>query len=449
MSIRTRLTLIFGSVLIFVILVISSYSILKIREYLEKKAEDDARALSKAIALDWNPQDDIASRSEYLKTLSEWSHSNIYVLSEAGSVLWNASEYEYPDSSLHRFFELGAGSDFVGSSASIRLDNANASVWVLFSREAISLSLMPIRYIIYYGMLISLALIIIVSIWTARSLSKPISSLTETATEISEGNLEKELHLNRKDEFGRLSVALNRMATTLKDDAEQQKRINERQKQLYADIAHEVRNPIQSIMTSSAVLNMQGADSERKKQAVRVVESQVERLNRLFQDLITLNQLDDSNTATLQVESFNIGEVCRKVIQHHSQAMDPNISVVDKTEDYQVEGDKFRIEQVLENLFINAMLYTERGSIEVSVSEHDGRALIAISDTGLGMSTEEAERVFDRFYRVDRARTRHKGGSGLGLSVVKQILDLHKTQVQLSSTKGKGTRVVFSLPISK
>jgi signal transduction histidine kinase len=446
MPIRARLTLIFGSVLVFVILVISSYSILTIRDYLERKAVQDARALLQAIALNWDNDKDLAARSAYLQSLAEWTHSSIYVIDSKGKMLWKTNDEAEFDAGL--LAKDADESDFVGASTEIQVEGNQATVWVLFSRKAISLSLMPIRYIIYYGMLISLILIIIVSIWTGRSLAKPIRSLTETASEISEGNLDKELHLNRTDEFGRLSKALNSMAETLKKDAETQKRINARQKQLYANIAHEVRNPIQSIMTSSGILNLKQVDQARKDQALQVIQNQVNRLNYLFQDLITLNQLEDERGALLEVDDFDIAELCRKVVAHHQEEINADILLVDETESLNVRADKFRIEQVMENLFVNAINYTEKGTIRLKTQKQGDKVWTSISDSGIGMSEDEVSKAFDRFYRVEKARTRNRGGSGLGLSVVKQILDIHESELQIKSSPGKGTTVQFSLPLS-
>lgn len=302
-----------------------------------------------------------------------------------------------------------------------------------------------VRWIIYSGMFISIGLIVLVSTWFARSLSRPIIELTGTAQRIADGDVDQQIHLNRKDEFGDLSDSLNRMASRLRADNERLKQINEQQRRFFADITHEMRNPLHTIMGSAQMLQMKHIDDEKRRRHATFVYNQADRMNRLFRDLRTL-QTHDEHTDFLEQRPFDLSEVTGRLAElYRDKAREQGIAFHMDRHPCRVFGDAAKIEQVLDNLLSNALKYTAEGEVRLTYRLEGDEVDVQVCDTGPGISEEHLPRLFDRFYRTDKARSRDQGGTGLGLAVVKRILEAHGTHIHVDSDPGKGSCFQFKL----
>lgn len=313
-------------------------------------------------------------------------------------------------------------------------------------RDKIYEPIVTIRWIIYTGMFISIGLIFLVSWLFSRHLSQPIIDLTKAAHRIAGGDIQHEIHLSRSDEFGTLAKSLNRMASNLRKDNERLQRTNERQRQFFGDITHEVRNPLHTIMGSLELLEMENLDPEKRSRYLKNARSQTERLSNLFQDLMTLQRYD-SDEYFIQEEEFDLAGVMDNImLMYQDDIQKKGLKFNCDTHSQKVIADPSKIEQVIENLVSNAVKYTSEGCIEVRyVLEPDQKVCVKISDTGPGIPEEQQKKLFDRFYRTDKARSRDKGGTGLGLAVVKSIIDAHHSEITVNSTTGKGTTFEFYL----
>ena len=296
-------------------------------------------------------------------------------------------------------------------------------------------------------MFISIVLIVIVSTIMARSISKPILELKEGAQRIAGGDVDYELHLNRKDEFGELTDSLNSMAHRLKEDTESLQEMYDRHRQFYADITHEVKNPLHTIRGALEMLEMEELPDQQRKNYISVTQKQIDRLNRLFNDMLTLQRYDDDKTMISKAR-FNLKDLMKRMENNYKQRTE-NIGItleIDlRGKVFCVCADEDKIEQVFDNLIINAMRYSEGTEITLKATERENRIDISVEDNGVGIPEEHHVKVFDRFYRADEARSRIKGGTGLGLAVVDSILRKHDVQIQIESQVGKGTAFSFWL----
>jgi two-component system phosphate regulon sensor histidine kinase PhoR len=173
-----------------------------------------------------------------------------------------------------------------------------------------------------------------------------------------------------------------------------------------------------------------------------------DRLIRIVEDLISLATLEEKGVA-LSLESVGLKEIAENVIKlFEPRAREKNLQLtLDAASDLPaVEGDPFRLEQLLLNLVDNAVKYTEKGGVHVALAREPGGVAIEVSDTGIGIPEEEQGRVFERFYVVDKSRSRKGGGTGLGLSIVKHIILLHGGRIDLKSAPGAGSTFRVSLP---
>ena len=303
-----------------------------------------------------------------------------------------------------------------------------------------------IRWIIYYGMFISIGLIILVSIWMSRYLTKPITQIKNVARDIAEGDVEREINIERGDEFGTLATSLNQMSSKLRADTEQIKQYAEKQRQFFADITHEIRNPLHTISGALEMLELENLSPEKRKKYIKTAKNQTERISRLFKDLKTLQQYD-SDEHFVEIQEFDLAMIAEHMEEWHSKkAGEKNIELNIDSHQCRVVGDPAKIEQVVDNLVSNALKYTNQGQVNLRYESENGKVRIEVEDSGIGISHEHLDRLFDRFYRTDKARSRDKGGTGLGLAVVKSILSAHDTDIKVESEVGKGSRFWFLLP---
>jgi signal transduction histidine kinase len=463
MSIRSKLAWTFILLLIFGITAISSYSILFIRNYLldegEYQIESDAQWL--AITIQNLPGDE---RFEtHLNESAVITGYRIAVYDADGTLFatvpfdeeFNAPEYLGGNLQARMtgegqtIVENRPESDWLTAFIAVTgEENPVRYLQIRQLKDEIYAPIKTIRWIIYTGMFISIGIVLIVSIWFARYMSRPIVQLEETARAIAEGDVEKTLHLNRNDEFGTLAESLNRMALTLRQDNEELKRIYEKQGQFFADITHELRNPLHTISGALEMLQMDNLPGEQRRHYLSTAIKQTERIHRLFKDLVTLQRYD-SDSHFIEKKEFNLSSVLLQIYElYYPVARNKGIDMDVQTDSYLVFGDPNKIEQVIENLVSNAVKYTNQGKITINAVKSGSEIKVEVSDTGIGISDEHLERLFDRFYRTDKARSRDKGGTGLGLSVVKSILDAHGSEITVHSIVGKGTVFSFTLPLA-
>jgi signal transduction histidine kinase len=461
MSIRFKLAWTFILLLIFGITAISSYSILFIRNYLltegEIQLQNDTEWLS--ITLQNLQFDDTFETN--LNEAARTSGYRLAVYDEDGALFAFVPYNEVSDAPEYLSAAL---QNQLKSDNKLILDNREDSdrlvaftvlttdlnparfLQVSQFKDEIYAPIKTIRWIIYTGMFISMGLVILVSVLFARYISRPILQLEQSARKIAAGDVDQSLNLNRNDEFGTLAESLNSMASRLRADSEEMKKLYEKQSQFFADITHELRNPLHTIAGSLEMLEMKNLPEHQKDHYVRTAMKQTERINRLFKDLVTLQRYD-SDTYFIEKSVFNLPGVIIPVFEmYYPRAKEKGIEIETDTEEVWVKGDPDKIEQIIDNLVSNAVKYTNDGKIEIRYKKKGKQVEISILDTGIGISEEHLGRLFDRFYRTDKARSRDKGGTGLGLSVVKSILSAHDTDIKIVSTPGEGSIFSFQLP---
>ncbi len=273
----------------------------------------------------------------------------------------------------------------------------------------------------------------------ARNLVAPINRMTKTAKAIKAGDLTARTHLHGEDEIAHLGETFDEMAESVEKDRELERRLT-------TDVAHELRTPLMAIQATveAMVDGVYEADEER----LETVNSEVQRLSRLVDALLKLSRLENRSTPMKQ-EIVNVGELIAGIIATHEMFVaDSGLTLAYHAEDgVLVKGDPDMIRQATANLISNAVRYTpEGGTIDVRVKKGDLMADIVVKDTGIGLSPEEARMVFSRFWRADSGRARDSGGLGVGLAVVKEIVDRHGGWVQAEGVKGKGATFTIHLP---
>lgn len=229
-------------------------------------------------------------------------------------------------------------------------------------------------------------------------------------------------------------------------------KLDNMRKEFVADVSHELKTPITSIMGYSDTLLEGEYNEETRAKFLNVISSEARRMARLVTDLLTLSKYDNKKVAA-EITSFDLGELvkkCQEKLRFEIEKKGHNVECFVTASVPPVVADKYGIERVVLNILSNAIKYTQdNGTIKVYVGFVYNDAYIKIIDNGIGIPEEDLNRIFERFYRVDKARSRELGGTGLGLSIAKEILNQNKGSIDIKSKVGKGTEVVIRIPTKK
>lgn len=226
-------------------------------------------------------------------------------------------------------------------------------------------------------------------------------------------------------------------------------KLDNMQKELVADVSHELKTPITSIMGYADTLLEGGYDEETQTKFLNVIASESRRMARLVTDLLTLSRYD-SNKKKTQKETFDLGDLvkqCQEKLAIEIKKKGHTVNSFVTADVPPVYADKDDIERVVLNILTNSIKYTpDNGEIKIYVGFVYNDAYIKVFDNGIGIPEDDLSRIFERFYRVDKARTREMGGTGLGLSIAKEILDKNGGSIDIKSKVGEGTEVVIRIP---
>lgn len=307
-----------------------------------------------------------------------------------------------------------------------------------------------VLWVLFVGLLLTL-LVALIGAWVAaRQVARPLTTITREAQHINEGDLERSIHVRtRATEFQDLARSLNQMAGRFRSDIRELRRMHRVQNEFIGNVSHEVKNPIFAVFGYLEALGSDSLPPEQRTKYAQKGLTNLQRLNNLFGDLIEIAKLEYREDL-IRPEPFDLQDLIEEVSEMlEPKARDKGLEFTFRNQPLEVYADRNRIRQVLTNFIDNAVSYTEEGSVRVRMRRHLDKARVEVVDTGKGIAEEHLDRIFERFYRADAARSRKAGGTGLGLSIVKQILQAHGESPHVESTKGRGTRFWFELPLSK
>jgi heavy metal sensor kinase len=276
----------------------------------------------------------------------------------------------------------------------------------------------------------------------ARRVLRPVKSMTRAANQITADRLSQRIEVdNPDDELGALAQTLNRMIERLERSFVEIRLFT-------ADASHELRTPLTAIRTEAEVALSKLPVSHEHQQLLASILEECDRLARLTEQLLTISR-EDAGVAQQVRERVEVTQTVKGVVETMRVLAESKGLRLQLAESgpVEIQGDGARLRQVFFNLIDNAIKYTpEGGTVEIRIERIDGAARVIVRDSGVGIPAEHLPRVFDRFYRVDKARSREQGGTGLGLTIARSIVVAHSGQIELSSTRGHGTTVTLTLP---
>jgi len=279
-------------------------------------------------------------------------------------------------------------------------------------------------------------------VFLARRALEPVDKIAQTAQEIGESDLSRRINVTTEDELGRLAATLNQMIERLE-------KAFQRQKQFTSDASHELRAPLAVIEAESTLALQKERPTSDYRQSLEIIAQETRHMSRLVDQLLTLAR-GDAGKEQWNFTEVNIGELI------NSLATDAEILCQEKgltfqlgeVQDLVVKGDDARLRELFMNLLDNAIRYTPApGAVSVSARREGQMAVVAVTDTGIGIPARDIPFIFERFYRVDKSRSRNEGGTGLGLAICKHIAEAHGGRIEVQSQVGAGSTFSVWLPL--
>ncbi|MEK4511055.1 sensor histidine kinase [Paenibacillus anaericanus] len=394
------------------------------------------------------------STDRMLLKFADFSNVSIVYIDEKGNIQAHSGEIDPSDTSFIRSGDVKTL--FTGNAVSLEYTNKDgeryfvaarpipteseqeitSSLYVLSSTKHMDSSISAVRKLLVLSgvgaFLLALGIIWII----AQILSRPLLQMRDVTRKIAVGDLDARLSINSNDEIGSLAEAINNLAEDLQ-------RYRDTRQEFFANISHELRTPITYLEGYSKVVKDRLYDTdEERDQYLDIIHQESLRLQHLVNDLFELAKMEEGKIS-LSSEWIDLTEITdnavRKIqLKANDKGLQLNTHISRSIP--LIYGDGLRTEQVLINLLENAVRYTEKGEINVYLQEEPTYVYIAVEDTGIGIPEDELPLIFERFYRVEKSRSRLHGGTGLGLSIAKRLLELQGGEMLVTSTIGIGTR---------
>lgn len=298
------------------------------------------------------------------------------------------------------------------------------------------------REALLWAAAVALLVALILSLVISQRVVAPVHAMMIASRGIAEGNYDKRVGSHGSDELGQLAQSFNQMATELE-------RTEDMRRQLIGDVAHELRTPLTVIKGS-----MEGLEDgilPASSETYELILHEAERLNHLVDDLQELSRVEagayEMNLSSVQISSLT--ETIKKRLGYQFQEKGISFQSNIPTNLPLIQADEHRIIQVLTNLLTNALYYTPKGGeVRLEASVLDEAVQISVIDNGIGIPPEHLKNIFTRFYRVDKSRSRHAGGSGIGLTITKHLVEAHGGKIWVESEgKDQGSAFIFKLPV--
>lgn len=398
-------------------------------------------------------QEDPVWSAVYEHMLLNSSSYMMQVANPQGSVLWRTGNLVSDSLPLFRWFEKRGATViddkiytyYTINSVRYRLvltRTSVAEVTAAYPVGEVDATLRSLFSLFLYSIPVAFAFSLIAGWFIASRSLKPVDSISRSARQISAENLTNRLPMpETNDEIARLTETLNEMIARLETSFTQIK-------QFTSDASHELKTPLAILMGELEVALKRPMSAQEYRETIESCLEEVERLTNVIQGLLDLSRADSGQElvqfAPVRL-SVLVEDVCDDLMiiseQKHitfTSAIEPDVTI---------EGDKMRLHQALLNIFENALKYTpQNGTVHVTLASTQEFAIISVRDNGIGIPKEQLPYIFDRFFRVDKARSQNIQGSGLGLSITKWIVEAHRGTIQATSTEHEGTTFVVSLP---
>lgn len=293
-----------------------------------------------------------------------------------------------------------------------------------------------------FFLMILAILLLLLSVRAAELLSRPLVSLERMLTHAAEGNLSSDIHENTYRETREISETVSSMFSKLKE-------VDQSRQEFVSNVSHELKTPITSIrVLADSLMSMEGASVELYQEFMRDISDEIDRESKIIDDLLSLVKMDKAGETQMKVSSISINQLMEMILKRlRPIAGKRNVELIyESIREVSADVDEVKLSLAFNNLVENAIKYNvDNGWVKVTLDADHKAFFVTVADSGIGISEEFQRYIFDRFYRVDKARSRETGGTGLGLAITKSVILMHHGTVKVESREGEGS--VFSVRI--
>ncbi|MCL2187828.1 MAG: cell wall metabolism sensor histidine kinase WalK [Defluviitaleaceae bacterium] len=464
-SIKLKLMVIYISVVLIVMAVSGTFMLRQVRQMEYDLAEENLRALAdlvNAFVVQPNP------RAQFIDTPAwDMIHTTddikVVLMSDlgigiapAGFVGWRVNDHSisWAMSGLEGFSVGRVGMDLNDNevqwlSFAMPVDHPEGRVIIntRMSTEDVNARLNQLTGILLIAVFVVLVLTLVAWFFLADTLARPIIGMARVARGMAAGDLSKKIPVNSGDEIGVLAKNFNYMTDEISRHLEQQKKMDEARKEFVANVSHELRTPLTNIRSYTETL-IDGAmeDPVMARKFLEIVDEEAKRMTALVTDLLELSRID-AKRGELELDVVDLLGLVRLTLRQCQVLAEQKNQLLwfnDAKDSCFILANATRISQVITNVLSNAIKYSgERTTIHVMISSDEMHHRVSIRDEGMGIPPEDLTHIFERFYRVDKARSRAMGGTGLGLAIAKEIMEEHGGTITATSTVGEGTTMVL------
>jgi two-component system phosphate regulon sensor histidine kinase PhoR len=447
---------------------LTSFLVVRLRSDVEKKIsqrlESNAVLAGETFRKDFH-EGDIPGIQNRAKTLASELHLRITVIDKQGKVVadserdpasmenhGNRVEFtEAVEKGVGESTRLSGTLNFPMKYVAVRITDDSDIIGVVriaVPLSEVQLELRPLYRAAILGAVVAICAAAIIAYLMAHNISWPIRRMKRIAERISKGDFGEKIIIKGNNELAELAESLNTMANELQVKMERMKHMDRVRSDFVANVSHELKTPLTAIRGFVETLE-DGAinDKTNATRFLAIIKKHTQRLGNIIDDLLRLSELESGGR--IEMAELDLKGLVDEVVMgfgHSLNAKRQELSVEAEGGDFVTLGDRAKLEQVFVNLIDNAIKYTkEGGQIKVRLAADGDCLTVAVEDNGIGIPKDDVERVFERFYRVDKAHSRKVGGTGLGLSIAKHIVLVHNGQIRIESEPGRGTKVIVTL----
>ena len=350
-------------------------------------------------------------------------------------------------------FKSSVTADYMDAAIPITRGGRPYIVYILDSRETARQLNASMFSLILEALALGLVISVLLSFLLSKTMVTPLQRLTDGIEEVARGDFSRKLEVTSGDEIGQLTASFNTMAQRLETTIADLEKAEQQRKDFVANVSHELRTPLTNIKSYAETLDdgVGGLPAETEHKFLGVILNESDRMAHILQDLLTLSRFD-SGRSELHLTWFPFAKAVDDTYQAvlmDAQNHAHTVELVMPDNLPQVRADRERLMQVMMNIVSNAIKYTpDGGHIVISAGRAGDRVWMEVDDNGIGIPEGDRERIFERFYRVDKARSRQSGGTGLGLSIAQEIMLRHEGTLYLVDKEDPGLTICMELPVA-
>ena len=397
-----------------------------------------------------------------LSLATNYPDTIIWIINSNGQIILSTRKDISPDNPIDleglnpaswgsNYYQIG---DFYGYFSETRLStiapitenlNTRGYVAIHYLMSDLYQSRSSLLWIIQLLFVVTYLLVAVLFIFYSFHVRKPLHEITKGASEFANGNLSYQIPVDSENELGYLAKNLNYMADKLN-------RNGEYQRQFISNISHDFRSPLTSIKGYVEAMIDGTIPVEMQEKYLKIISYEAERLEKLTRGLLTLNELDIQKRM-LNIQSFDINQVIKSTAASFEGTCTTRqilLELVLSGKELYARADIEQIQQVLYNLLSNAIKFSpDHSTITIETTEKNDKIFVSVKDHGIGIPKSSINKIWERFYKIDRSRGKDQKGTGLGLAIVKEIISAHGQHINVISTEGVGTEFIFTLEKAK